>query len=105
MLPWPVVEIDTPALPGMSGGAVFDANGAVCGLITSGYDAGPSYASLIWPILQTAINPAWPPGAFPQGKTLIDLGEPVVWIDGPEAVTVAVHPETGDIVTAYEAWS
>jgi hypothetical protein len=105
MLPWPVIEIDTPVLGGMSGGPVFDANGAVCGLITSSYPDGPSYASLVWPVLQTPINPAWPPGALPQEKTLIELGSPIVSIDGPEAVTVRPHPDTGVLVPAYEPWS
>ena len=36
---------------------------------------------------------------------LIGPGMPVVWIDGPEAVTRGTHAETSEPTTLYEPWS
>jgi hypothetical protein len=62
MLAFPCFEVRARFAHGMSGGMVIDEDGALCGLICTGYDfddpkAMPlSYAATLWPILTTVIS-------------------------------------------------
>src|ERR1700731_1265195 len=51
MLPSPTLQIDCPSWGGMSGGPAFDRDGRLVGLLSSSFDQGPSFVSLIWPAL------------------------------------------------------
>jgi S1-C subfamily serine protease len=47
MITFPCFQFDTIDRPGMSGGPVVNSDGNVIGIVSSGYDTGPSYAVLI----------------------------------------------------------
>lgn len=73
MLPWPTLEVDCPSFGGMSGGPVFDANGMLIGLLSSSYDTGPSYISLLWPSLALEFEGGWPNSFFQSKTTLLNF--------------------------------
>jgi len=80
MLTFPCFEVYARFPHGMSGGLVIDENGALCGLVSDGFqfddpNAVPlSYAVTLWPMLQTNIS-ADRGDAYPRGVTypVIDL--------------------------------
>jgi hypothetical protein len=55
-MPSPCVEVDMEALDGMSGGPVFNADGHLVGIVSSSFDGGPSYVTLIWDALRVAVT-------------------------------------------------
>jgi hypothetical protein len=78
LLPGPSIEVQGSATGGMSGGPVFDQYGLLFGIVSSSFaegdHVGPSYVSMLWPALTTAIDAEWPPGAHSPGKSLIEFG-------------------------------
>jgi hypothetical protein len=69
-LPNPSVGVSAKTIGGMSGGAAFDAQGRLIGIITSGVGEEISFITLSWPIVFTPIEIAWPPGLI-QGPTTL----------------------------------
>ena len=59
----------------MSGGAAFDAQGRLIGIITSGIDERSSFISMSWPSVFTPIEIAWPPGRIPEPTNLHALAQ------------------------------
>ena len=57
---------------GMSGGAAFDAEGYLIGVISSGLDESPSFVSLSWPASYVPIAPKWPPAVM-QSETSLGM--------------------------------
>lgn len=86
MLPWPTLEIECPSFGGMSGGPVFDSRGMLVGLLSSSYDEGPSYVSLLWPALAIEFEGGWPSPLFKGKTSLLNLTPRVCTIDRPDAV-------------------
>lgn len=99
MLPWPTLEVDCPSFGGMSGGPVFDSNGMLIGLLSSSYDAGPSYVSLLWPALAIDFEGGWPTSFFQGKTTLLNLVPFLCKIDNPNAIN---KNENGKIT--YTIW-
>lgn len=85
MLPGPCLEIECKSLGGMSGGPVFDNNGLLLGILSSSYDNGPSYVSLLWNALTKVFIGGWPTGIYNHPKNLLDLSGKLSFIDKPEA--------------------
>jgi hypothetical protein len=89
MMPGPVLEIASSASGGMSGGPVFDHHGLLVGIVASSFSAddhiGPSYVSLLWPALITAIDAKWPNGLHTSGRPLCEFG-PLCVIDRIDAL-------------------
>jgi hypothetical protein len=69
-LPNPSAGVSARTVGGMSGGAAFDAQGRLIGIITSGVGEETSFISLSWPSVFTPIEIAWPPGLV-QGPTTL----------------------------------
>jgi hypothetical protein len=69
-LPNPSVGVSAKTIGGMSGGAAFDAQVRLIGIITSGVGEEISFITLSWPIVFTPIEIAWPPGLI-QGPTTL----------------------------------
>lgn len=66
----PCVEVGMSVLGGMSGGAVFNSEGKIVGVITSGLDEGDNasgltYVSLVWPALLSTVHAPWPENHWP----------------------------------------
>lgn len=99
MLPWPTLEVDCPSLGGMSGGPVFDSRGMLVGLLSSSFDEGPSYVSLLWPALAIEFEGGWPTPLFKGKTSLLNLAPGVCKIDRPDAI----HKRTDGIVE-YKIW-
>jgi hypothetical protein len=60
----PCFEVAMDTVGGMSGGAVMDANGFLVGILSSSFEGGPSYVTLIWEALRVRVK-----GAIPILKT------------------------------------
>jgi len=99
MLPWPTLEVNCPSFGGMSGGPVFDSNGLLIGLLSSSYDEGPSYISLLWPALVTEFEGGWPTSLFKGKTTLLNLSPTLCKIDNP---SVLKKNESGQVT--YAPW-
>lgn len=52
----PCVEVAMEALGGMSGGPVFNEDGRLVGIVSSSFDGGPSYVTLVWDSLRVSID-------------------------------------------------
>lgn len=72
MLPWPVLEVNCPSWGGMSGGPVFDHDGKLVGLLSSSFEEGPSYISLLWPALSATFVGGWPMDHGPTSLLSLD---------------------------------
>ena len=103
MLPWPTIEVDCPSFGAMSGGPVFDCFGKLVGLLSSSYDTGPSYISMVWPALVTDFEGGWPESVFVGKRSMIQIEPMLCSIDKREALTIQ-YDETGRYVT-YRQWS
>jgi hypothetical protein len=71
-LPNPSIGIAARVDGGMSGGAAFDDSGRLIGIISRGDDTS-SFVSLLWPVVFTPINVAWPPVPIEGCITLASL--------------------------------
>jgi len=52
----PCIEVAMEALGGMSGGPVFNEEGRLVGILSSSFDDGPSYVTLVWDALRLSID-------------------------------------------------
>ena len=71
-LPNPSIGVAARVDGGMSGGAAFDGNGRLIGIISRGDDAS-GFVSLLWPSVFTPIELAWPPVPIEGRITLASL--------------------------------
>nr|WP_289624924.1 serine protease [Sinorhizobium sp. 7-81] len=60
----PCVEVNMDTLGGMSGGAVVNSEGRVVGIVSTSFEGGPSYITLIWEALRLDVA-----GAVPELRT------------------------------------
>ncbi|MEY4248861.1 MAG: hypothetical protein RJA87_494 [Pseudomonadota bacterium] len=108
MLPWPVLEVDCPSWGGMSGGPVFDKHGHLIGLLCTSFDlldeSGPSYVSLLWPVLASKFRGGWPKAIFTEPRSLIELAPDLCKIDRPESVWHQFDELSGKTSTQYKIW-
>ncbi len=56
----PCFEVNMDTVGGMSGGAVVNADGNVVGILSSSFDGGPSYVTLVWEALRLRVKGAIP---------------------------------------------
>lgn len=87
---WPAVEVDSGAAGGMSGGAVFDCNGVLVGILSKEMvmadGSGPCYGALLYPALIASFYGGWPARRFPDRRMLLD--EQACVIEHREAFTI-----------------
>jgi hypothetical protein len=69
-LPNPSAGVSAKTVNGMSGGAAFDVQGRLIGIITSGIGEEPSFISLSWPSVFTPVDVTWPPGFIQEPMSL-----------------------------------
>ena len=55
-MPAPCIEVAMDTFSGMSGGPVANDDGYVIGVVSSAFDGGPSYVTLIWDVMRHTIN-------------------------------------------------
>ena len=105
-LPNPSAAIGARTVNGMSGGAAFDAEGRLIGVISSGLEAETSFISLTWPATYVPIVPKWPPMLSQtrprwaplarEGLAGIDnLDDVETWIDGDGHQMVSISDPRG----------
>jgi S1-C subfamily serine protease len=67
----PCIEVAMETYGGMSGGPVFNEDGRLIGIVSSGIasdDArGPTFVSLIWPALVAEVDAGWPSQLWEKG--------------------------------------
>jgi hypothetical protein len=56
----PCFEVNMDTVGGMSGGAVVNADGYLVGILSSSFEGGPSYVTLIWEALRLRVKGAIP---------------------------------------------
>ena len=61
-MPSSCIEVDMDTLGGMSGGPVVNDEGELVGIVSSSFEGGPSYITLIWDALRVEVN--CPPPMF-----------------------------------------
>jgi len=59
-MPSACIEVDMDTKGGMSGGPVVNANGDLVGIVSSSFDGGPSYVTLIWDALRLRVSNSLP---------------------------------------------
>ncbi|SFN13783.1 serine protease, partial [Variovorax sp. OV329] len=57
-LPSPCIEVAMDTVGGMSGGAVVNSNGDLAGIVSSSFEGGPTYVTLIWDALRLKVKSA-----------------------------------------------
>ena len=83
----------------MSGGAAFDAQGRLIGIITSGMDENSSFISLAWPSAFAPIEIAWPPELIKGPTSLHDMAQKgFCRIEGIQALRSRID-ESGELLT------
>lgn len=55
-MPSPCFEVNMDTLGGMSGGAVVNGGGNLVGILSSSFDGGPSYVTLIWDAIRLRVK-------------------------------------------------
>lgn len=111
MHPYPCIEVDCPTLGGMSGGPVFDSRGHLFAMVTASFNVAageeptPTYASLLWPVLNTKMQIEWPRGFCKEPRSLTQLGSPVCEIEGRDSVRQILDEEGRVISQLYDAWT
>ena len=55
-MPAPCIEVAMDTFGGMSGGPVVNDSGNVIGVVSSSFDGGPSYVTLLWDVMRHSIN-------------------------------------------------
>ena len=103
MLPSASFAVNCPAFGGMSGGAVFDANGHLIGIVSSSSEGDEiAYVTHILPALVASIEPTWP-RPIPS-STLLHLGQRnCISIHRPDAFRLEVAD--GKVELRYVPWS
>ncbi len=71
-MPSPCIEVDMDTLGGMSGGPVVNDKGELIGIVSSSWEGGPSYVTLIWDVLRTTVDT--PPGLFERFEEISLIG-------------------------------
>ncbi|WP_345790369.1 S1 family peptidase [Ruegeria pomeroyi] len=71
-MPSPCIEVDMDTLGGMSGGPVVNDKGELIGIVSSSWEGGPSYVTLIWDALRTTVDT--PPGLFERFEEISLIG-------------------------------
>lgn len=56
----PCIEVNMNTVGGMSGGAVVNADGYLVGILSSSFEGGPSYVTLVWEALRLRVKGAVP---------------------------------------------
>ena len=104
----PTIEVASHTEGGMSGGAVFDKNGMLVGVLSRGFDTaerhGPSLVSLAVPAILASIVPAFLPHLYSGCDTLFDLPPHIFEIDGRDLLRPINHPETGVRGIEVKGW-
>jgi hypothetical protein len=105
LLPHPCFEASCGAIGGMSGGAAFDRDGFLIGIISSSLESetpGPTFLSMPWPAFAEMINPIWPAGFYEGPTSLLQLDRRICGLHRPEALVVS-DSSSGQSVT-YSHW-
>lgn len=68
----PCFEINMNTIGGMSGGAVVNSDGNLVGILSSSFEGGPSYVTLVWEALRLRVRGAIP--KLQRNKTISILG-------------------------------
>lgn len=74
-MPAACIEVDMDTKGGMSGGPVVNANGDVVAIVSTSYDGGPSYVTLIWDALRLNVRSSVRPFSSRRRLNLFTAGD------------------------------
>jgi len=108
----PVAVVDCETRGGMSGGPVFDSQGFLIGVLSSGMPAFQevpafSYVSAIWPALIAPIPGGWPQPLMTGTRSLLELHPRYCDIEGRDNLRVATAmpgESTDNVRYQYLPW-
>ena len=87
---YPSIEIACGSLGGMSGGVLLDRHGLAMGLVSRGLGTdgdGVTWASwLVGSGLNRHLAIPWPPGTYPHDVHILDIPDPLLRVEGREAI-------------------
>ena len=55
-MPSPCIEVEMETIGGMSGGPVYNEDGRLVGVVSSSFDGGPTYITLVWDAMRISIE-------------------------------------------------
>lgn len=91
------VAMDTPG--GMSGGPVMNARGNVIGIVSSAFDGGPSYVTLLWDVLRLTVKSLLPWAARRKKVSLISVAN----LGDAKLIGTYKRSRRGDVVIKMSA--
>lgn len=106
LLPGPAIEVDCETWRGMSGGPVFDEQGWLVGVLSTGIDGGPSNVSLAMSALAAPILGGWPDPGTGVARSLLTMASKGggCLVERPESI-VASYPDGGRFTEyVYTTW-
>lgn len=92
-MPASCIEVEMDSIGGMSGGPVVNDEGWLVGIVSSSFEGGPTYVTLMWDAMRLSVNGA-PQSVWPEDEVNLFLGRELglVLIKG-----TATHDERGNV--------
>jgi hypothetical protein len=72
-MPSPCIEVAMDTMGGMSGGPVVNDEGWLVGIVSSSFEGGPTYVTLMWDAMRLSVNGA-PQNVWPEDEADLFLG-------------------------------
>lgn len=85
-MPSTCIEVEMDAMGGMSGGPVVDDDGWLVGIVSSSFEGGPTYVTLVWDAIRLSVGGA-PTNLWPAGQADLIIGRDLGLVKLKGAVT------------------
>ena len=85
-MPSTCIEVEMDAMGGMSGGPVVNDDGWLVGIVSSSFEGGPTYVTLVWDAIRLSVGGA-PTNLWPEGEADLIIGRDLGLVKLKGAVT------------------
>lgn len=85
-MPSTCIEVEMDAMGGMSGGPVVNDDGWLVGIVSSSFEGGPTYVTLVWDAIRLSVGGA-PTNLWPEGEADLIVGRDLGLVKLKGAVT------------------